>query len=98
MSRRGKTWPAPGDTAWVEFDAGTYKCELVSRNEYGYWTVKWANGDEDNKTVWEQNLEREAPQKRAKISVVCFVCHALGREAPCQMNMLQRSFPDRRSR
>ena len=67
-----KTWKK-GDEAWVEFDAGTYKCELVSRNEYGYWTVKWANGDEDNKTVWEQKLGREAPQKRAKISVVCFV-------------------------
>ena len=79
MLKRGKTWPAPGDTAWVEFDAGTYKCELVARNEYGYWTVKWANGDEDNKTIDERKLEREAPQKRAKVEAECFVCAALGR-------------------
>ena len=79
---RGAKWPAPGDTAWVEFHAGTYKCELVARNEYGLWTVKWANGDEDNKTVWEQNLKREAPTKRAKTEAAkCFVCHALGRDA-----------------
>ena len=70
---------APGDTAWVEFRHGTYKCELVSRNEYGYWTVKWANGDEEPKTVDERKLGREAPQKRAKVEAKCFVCHALGR-------------------
>ena len=53
---------APGDTAWVEFRHGTYKCELVSfRKEFGVWTVKWANGDEEPKTVRERELGREAP-------------------------------------
>ena len=74
---------APGDTAWVEFRHGTYKCELVSfRKEFGVWTVKWANGDEEPKTVRERELGREAPTKRAKVETKCFVCHALGREAP----------------
>ena len=87
---RGAKWPAPGDTAWVEFHAGTYKCELVARNEYGLWTVKWANGDEDNKTVWEQKLGREAPQKRAKTSAECFVCDALGRRPKLPREQLLR--------
>jgi hypothetical protein len=75
---RGVAKWAPGDTAWVEFDHGTYKCELVSLR-YGYWTVKWDNGDTEPQKVDEKKLEREAPTKRAKISVVCFVCDALGR-------------------
>ena len=45
-------------------------------------TVKWANGDEEPKTVRERELGREAPTKRAKVETKCFVCHALGREAP----------------
>ena len=53
---------APGDTAWVEFRHGTYKCELVSLR-YGYWTVKWANGDTEPQKVDEKKLLREAPQK-----------------------------------
>ena len=61
---------------------GTYKCELVSRNEYGYWTVKWDNGDEDNKTVDERKLGREAPTKRAKVEAKCFVCSRARAEAP----------------
>ena len=69
---------APGDTAWVEFDAGTYRCELVSLR-YGYWTVKWANGDTDHTKVDEKKLLREAPTKRAKVETKCFVCAALGR-------------------
>ena len=74
-----KTWKK-GDEAWVEFHDGTYKCELVSfRKEFKVWTVTWANGDEDSKTVHERNLLREAPQKRAKISAECFVCAACGR-------------------
>ena len=76
-----ETWKK-GDEAWVEFDAGTYKCELVSyRKEFGVWTVKWANGDEEPKTVREKLL-REAPTKRAKVETKCFVCAALGRREP----------------
>ena len=72
-------WPQPGDTAWVEFPGlGTYKCELVSLR-YGYWTVKWANGDTDHTKVDEKKLLREAPTKRAKTEAECFVCAALGR-------------------
>ncbi len=41
--------------------------------------MKWANGDEEPKTVHVKKLEREAPQKRAKISAKCVVCHELGR-------------------
>ena len=67
----------------MEFNDGTHKCELVSyRKEFRLWTVKWANGDEDHKTVDERKLGREAPQKRAKTSAECFVCAALGRTRP----------------
>ena len=77
-----KTWEK-GDEAWVEFNDGAHKCELVSyRKEFRLWTVKWANGDEEPKTVRERELGREAPTKRAKVETKCFVCHALGREAP----------------
>ena len=76
--RRGVAKWAPGDTAWVEFDAGTYRCELVSLR-YGYWAVKWANGDTDHTKVDEKKLLREAPTKRAKTEAECFVCAALGR-------------------
>ncbi len=81
-------WPQPGDTAWVEFPGlGTYKCELVSLR-YGYWTVKWANGDTEPQKVDEKKLLREAPTKRAKISVVCFVCDALERTADLDADQL----------
>ena len=84
-----KTWEK-GDEAWVEFRHGTYKCELVSRNEYGYWTVKWENGDEDNKTIDERKLGREAPTKRAKVEAKCFVCSALGRRPKLDESQLMR--------
>ena len=85
-----KTWEK-GDEAWVEFNDGTHKCELVSyRKEFRLWTVKWANGDEDHKTVDERKLGRKAPQKRAKTSAECFVCDALGRRPTLPREQLLR--------
>ena len=52
---------APGKEAWVQFVDGTYKCELLERNEFGVWTVKWDNGDTDHKKVPEKKLLREPP-------------------------------------
>ena len=77
-----KPWEK-GDEAWVKFDDGPHRCELLARNdEFKVWTVKWDNGDEEPKTVRERLLGREAPTKRAKVEAKCFVCSALGREAP----------------
>ena len=84
-----KTWQK-GDEAWVEFDAGTYKCELVACNEHGSWTVKWANGDEEPKTVRERLLGRKAPTERAETEAECFVCAALGREPTLPREQLLR--------
>ena len=52
---------APGKEAWVQFVDGTYKCELLERNEFGVWTVKWDNGDTDHTKVPEKKLLREPP-------------------------------------
>ena len=61
-SRRvaAKAWKA-GDVAWVQFDDGPYRCELLGRNEFGVWTVKWDNGDTDHTKVPENKLLREPP-------------------------------------
>jgi len=52
---------APGKKAWVQFVDGTYKCELLGRNEFGVWTVEWDNGDTDHTKVPEKKLLREPP-------------------------------------
>ena len=45
----------------MQFVDGTYKCELLERNEFGVWTVKWDNGDTDHTKVPEKKLLREPP-------------------------------------
>ena len=64
QSRVVAKW-APGDTAWVEFRSWhlQMRARLVPKG-YGYWTVKWDNGDTEPQKVRERLLEREAPTKR----------------------------------